>query len=157
MEAGIVYLENVPLLVPIGLFLPFTTIKGCPNCCGAGEGIGNILVPENTLGLRISPACFIHDYDFKFAEPTWEAFHAANSRFLHNLISIVQVTSESSVLRHLRLYRCVTYYNAVDTVGNKVFWAMKREQQLGGFWSDYSPINDAVKTMNHITEKKNGK
>jgi len=126
--------DGVPLIVPNvgkGFEFPHPTFDGFPSRCGAGQGLGDAIVPEKILGLLISPACSIHDDDFGMAEPTWEAFHACNYRFLYNINSIIKYRSKSVVLKHLRMYRAVTYFNAVDTLGAKCFWDLKREQSYG--------------------------
>lgn len=148
MHGKILYLEGVPLLVPdcVQVF-PFTTFKDCPSSCGAGDGLGEKLVPDTMWGLRVSPACWIHDLDWNIAPPTWEAFHVANSRFIHNLITIVEYRSESDFLKRLRVYRCATYYNFVDVKHNHVFWKQKQEQQDSGQWPDFSPISDVIKDL----------
>lgn len=149
MQAEEFILDGVPLLKPVGLIIPYTKIEDFPDCCGAGNGIGTILVPDTMYGLRVSPACYIHDYDFDKMPPTWEAFHIANSRFLHNLISIIQYTSDSNILRHVRLYRCVSYYNAVDSIGVRIFWGIKNRQQVVfGMWPEYSPVIDILNNLN---------
>lgn len=147
MKTHTIMLEGVPLLAPQGVLLPFTKISECPPCCGAGDGIGEKLIPETMWGLPISPACYIHDKEWPLAQPTWEAFHASNSHFLHNLVTLVNYTSQSDILRHIRLYRCVTYYNAVDSQLNHVFWKLKEEQQSKGMWQGFSPVADIVKEL----------
>lgn len=148
MESITLSLEGISLLAPAGVVLPFKTIAECPSYCGAGQGIGDWVIPEKMFGLKISPACYIHDEDWAVAPPTWEAFHAANSRFLHNLIAIVEATSKSSFLKHIRLYRCVTYYNAVDSRLNKIFWILKNKQQIElGMWKEFSPVTGIMKEL----------
>ena len=119
-------LENVRFVVPDKFTFPFTKFSQCPDCCGPGNGIEEKIIPETIWGLRISPACYVHDHSWSLAEPTWEGFHAANSMFLHNLIAIVQAKSKRTFLKHLRLYRCVTYFDAVDSdIGADIFWRLK--------------------------------
>ena len=122
----IILLENVNFIVPDKFTFPFTKFSQCPDCCGPGNGIAEKIIPETMWGLCISPACYVHDHSWSLAKPTWGGFHAANSMFLHNLMAIVQTRSKSTFLKHLRLYRCVTYFDAVDSdIGADIFWRMK--------------------------------
>ena len=149
MNSHTLLLEGVPLLVPKNItHFPWTTFKDFPTYCGPGDGIGDLIVPDKMYRLKISPACYIHDEDFKVVPPTWDGFHSANSRFLHNLITIVEYRSKNNIIKHLRIYRCATYYMAVDSVLNKVFWKIKQDQQENhGMWADFSPISDMVKEL----------
>ena len=65
-----------------------------PPCCGPGHDWLETIIPESILGLKISIACYIHDDDWAIAPPTWDAFHAANSRLLTNLNSIIDTKSK---------------------------------------------------------------
>ncbi|MCK4500495.1 hypothetical protein KAU11_08350 [Candidatus Babeliales bacterium] len=96
--------------------------------CGAGEGIGDTLVPETIWGLTVTLACYIHDYMWELADATWTDFHYSNSVFLSNIITLVTELSHPTrvnVLKNIRLYRSVTYYSAVDTFGADIFWLSK--------------------------------
>jgi hypothetical protein len=131
METKNITFDGVPLIVPVisGALMEFLqdTFKGYPSKCGAGEGIGDKIVPETVFGLPISPVCHIHDTMFDIAEATWQDFHQANSVFLHNILSTIRHKSNNSVMEHIRNYRAVTFYNAVDTIGGSVFWDLKAE------------------------------
>jgi len=96
---------------------PFVRLSDFPDSCGAGRGIGQIIVPETMFGLRVSAACYTHDLSWEYAEKTWADFHQTNSMFLRNMLSIIEAKSRSTVLRVLRNYRAMTYYNSVDTAG----------------------------------------
>lgn len=102
--------------------------------CGSGRGIGDKLVPEVILGLRVSLACYIHDQSWDIAEATWDAFHLSNFAFFHNLMMLNSFKSSNTIAEHLRVYRIGTYYNSVDTIGAMFFWKCKIEQ---GLVSDY--------------------
>ena len=85
--------------------------------CGAGDGTGNALVSEKIFGLSITIACYIHDKMWQEALPTWDDFHHSNSVFLHNIMAIIKAKSHNIFVEHIRNYRAVSYYNAVDTAG----------------------------------------
>lgn len=126
------YIEGIPILHRRGLIMP-RSLAAFPDCCGAGRGLGQIMVPETIWGLRISPACYVHDDDWDIAPPTWEAFRAANSRFLENINSLINHSSRLALLRMLRRYRAATYYSAVSEA-SIIFWRLKRRQIENGRW-----------------------
>jgi lysozyme len=132
METKLVLFSGVPLVIPVifGTPMEFAKPSFCdyPSKCGAGVGIGDIIVPETMYGLSVSPACDIHDAMWDIAEPSWIEFHQSNSIFLSNILSIIHHRSSSITLEHLRNYRAVTYYNTVNTIGSKIFWKLKKEQ-----------------------------
>lgn len=113
----------VPLQFPYDTFEEFTSF------CGAGSGIGDIIVPESIFGIKVSPVCYIHDIMWQMAEPSWRDFHHSNSVMLHNLLTVVHDKSANRFMEHLRNYRVVTFYNAVDTIGEPIFWASKKHQE----------------------------
>lgn len=115
----------IPLVTLKDLDWPAPNVELFGDYCGAGTGIANTLVPETIWGIKISPACFIHDVMWERAEPTWADFHHSNSVFWHNINTLVMEQSKSKTLGRLRLYRAVTYYNAVDSIGASIFWRMK--------------------------------
>ncbi len=128
-------IDNVPLLHRAGLVLP-AELSAFPDCCGAGNGLGEWVVPERVYGLRISPSCFIHDDDWEEAPPTWDAFRAANSRFLDNLLAQVETQSRFWPVKFLRRHRVMDYYGAV-TDAHRVFWRLKKRQMTAGLWVEY--------------------
>jgi hypothetical protein len=129
-------IDDVSLIFREGLVIPFTKLIDFPKCCGAGDGIGKLIVPDSIYGLKVSAACFIHDDDWENAEPTWDAFHSANSRFLTNLLAIINTKSYSWFFRIPRRYRAMTYYSAVDEA-SFIFWRLKKKQKEQGMWGDY--------------------
>lgn len=120
--------KRVVIIAPENIEFPSKYVHDFSSHCGAGKGFGDIIVPETVYGLKISPACFVHDVMWEMAEPTWEAFHSSNAIFLRNIISLIIVQSDSRFLKFLRMYRAVTYYNAVDYIGQSIFWAEKKKQ-----------------------------
>jgi len=118
----------ITLIGPTGIELPTNTIEDFGAFCGAGKGIGQKLVPETVYMLVISAACFFHDMSWEFSDGSWDDFHQSNSIFLHNLIAIIQKGSKNELLKCLRLYRAVTYYNSVDTIGAKIYKRQHEKQ-----------------------------
>jgi len=133
-------LQVIDEVVPI---FPFCSYADFPDCyCGAGEGIWQRAVPDYVYGLtrilpsplnisiKISPACWLHDKDFEHAPPTWDAFHAANSRLFANTKAIIDKQSEGypDVLRKHAMRYPDIYSQSVDALGRVVFWRLKSEQ-----------------------------
>jgi len=96
--------------------------------CGAGKGFGDTIIPDKIWGAKVSPACWAHDFEWAQCPATWDAYHAANSRFLHNLQALVVAQSCNWLTRNLRLLGCQSYYRAVDTFGAVVFWRLKNNE-----------------------------
>lgn len=119
---------QIPIIAPINIEFPSLYVANYTSHCGAGKGLSDVIVPETLWGLKVSPACFVHDFMWDEASPTWNDFHISNSVFLRNILSIVECNSASSILKRLRMYRAVTYYNAVDSIGESVFWNIKTRQ-----------------------------
>ena len=123
-------IEGINLVMPDRLIMdwPDMPLDALPDSCGAGSGIGNLIVPETIFRLRVTPACFIHDFCWQIADASWADFHQSNSIFLHNLLAIIQARS-GMIMRAIRNYRAVTYYNAVDLIGQNIFWDEKNKQR----------------------------
>jgi len=117
-----------------GVIYSDSSLKDFPdNFCGAGEGFGEKIVPDYigfswAGGVKISPACWVHDKEWALCGPTWEEFHASNSRFAMNITRIVRDDCKISFWASLLNYRAMTYFNAVSTFGKKIFWTLKVEQ-----------------------------
>ena len=107
-----------------------------PPCCGPGHDWLETIIPESILGLKISIACYIHDDDWAIAPPIWDAFHAANSRLLTNLNSIID-TKSTLILRPLRRFIATLYFIAVNDA-SELFWDIKRSQMSNGQWKTYT-------------------
>jgi len=106
------------------------TALNFPDCCGAGNGLGNYLVPDTFYGLCVSAACWIHDQMFTLAEATWKSFYFCNEIFLENLKRIIHFYSSNFVMRQLREIRAYEYFAAVALPGSICFWNPKRKQGM---------------------------
>lgn len=122
--------QDVLLIAPENIVFPTYLIEHFPHCCGAGEGIGDLLVPESVFGVIISAACFIHDFMWDNMTPSWEYFHASNSIFRTNMSSIINTESGNCLSRKLRMIRIMEYYEAVDHVGAIIFWSQAKRKGL---------------------------
>lgn len=90
------------------------------NGCGAKSALIDF-VPDTIWGLSISEACDIHDYSWFVCKPTVEEFRHWNRVFLDNMLQIIEKDSANWFMRWLRQLRAFKYYQAVDTVGWKIF------------------------------------
>lgn len=102
-------------------------IRDYPTRCGAGEGIGDKIVPDTIYFLPISVACDIHDICWQIAPATEYARKESDYVFLYNMLTIIEAES-NWFMRALRNQRAMVYYNAVDCELNNIFWKLKREQ-----------------------------
>lgn len=94
----------------------------CNGCGAAGAKFD--FVPDTIYGLRITEACFIHDYAYHIGR-TAEDKVAADLQFLNNLMTIINTKSHWS-LKALRRWRAMTYYTAVCDKGHAAFWEGKK-------------------------------
>lgn len=133
-------IDGVPFITRRGIEIPYQKLKEFPNSCGAGQGFWERIVPERIYFLRISPACYFHDIDMEFTEPTEEGFLLMNYIFLINTLSIINFKSKWEWLKPIRRYRAITYYNAVNTriALREIFWELKRQQKEMGQWLDFN-------------------
>ena len=127
MKTKLIKIEGVELVVMDYYRPPFTKLKDYKNCCGAGEGLGEKLVPDKILGLSISVVCHIHDFDFENSPPKWSAFHAASFRFVRNIYAIIRAKSNWG-MGLLRTMIASVYFYSVDTKGAKIFERLKNSQ-----------------------------
>jgi len=93
-----------------------------PTFCGAGEGIGDVAVPDEWyLGfIHISPACFIHDICWALTDNSDESFDWANDLFRRNLKALIDAQLWWPFNR-IAYGRCDGYYLAVQTFGKLCF------------------------------------
>lgn len=128
---------------PIVKLFPTCSYKDFPaNYCGPGYGLSEALIPDSILwptsflpgflnvSIKLSPACFIHDLDWQFADATWEAFHESNCRLYANIKAIIEAKAKNRLVRwHAKKFPAI-YAQTVDTVGRPIFWRIKRDQGL---------------------------
>ncbi len=151
IETQIVIYEGIVLSMPVVIaeefnreFYGVSYDQFPDDCCGAGKGIGEKLVPDYAFGftrifsklklksldisIKLSPACWIHDEDWQRAAPTHEAFDISNERFRFNLDSIIQNKGKNDLVVAIGRHLPITYMNSVDLLGRYVFWSMKYSQ-----------------------------
>ena len=103
-----------------------------PEYCGPGAGWLADMIPDE-IGkkkITVKVACHIHDVSWQYCDPTWKDFHATNSIFLHNLISAITILGAIDREFDNDINTALWYYRAVDTIGNNVFWEVKKAQEI---------------------------
>ena len=113
MEIEFKYVEGIRFLVPKGLQLPLH-LDNFPDSCGPGHGWLEKAIPEEIHGLRITPACWIHDKSWNIAKATKKDFHLSNCLFLWNMAVLLESFLSSWFINALRGYGIVTYFLAVN-------------------------------------------
>lgn len=100
------------------------------NGCG-DSGAKFDFVPETIYGLRVSPACYVHDWDYIEGRTEWDK-READARFLRNMLYLIEAERGfvAAVLRLFRRRRALFYYEAVVEFGHTAFWRGKPEQKL---------------------------
>ena len=89
------------------------------NGCGPG-GWKFDVVPDNLLGVDISRACEIHDWDY--ADGTLDRHrNEADKRFLRNMRKLVRAAGGPRHLRWARLCLAWWYYRGVHKLGAAAF------------------------------------
>lgn len=91
-----------------------------PTFCGAG-GIGDILVPDDIIGVHISPACFIHDIDFATLPREWWPFQQANNRLYSNIVALVESQITDAVKLKKAKRSAMRYWIGVSVFGWRHF------------------------------------
>ena len=127
MKTKRIFLDGVELIVREGYEPSHQLLTDFPSSCGAGEGFGQIAVPETMYLLRISAACAIHDDMFEHGAPTYAEFHQINGIMGKNLRAIIMAKS-NWFMKFPRLIRAEEYFLVVDTVGIFCYKALKKEQ-----------------------------
>jgi len=125
-------IDGVTLIAVRGRELPHIPLGEFPPCCGAGRGLQEWLVPDTIWGLRISAACQVHDDMFELGDASWDGFHQANGVFIRNIFAIIEAKSSNAFMRAVRRHRALLYLDAVDTMGAKIYWNLKKKQGYSG-------------------------
>ena len=111
-------MNKVILEVPIG-YEDLTQIEKQFICNGCGAK-GGIPVPNSFLGLDISEACNIHDYEY-FIGGTKRDKDLADERFLRNLRAIIDGVMFYDDFDFIRHTEADLYYKAVVLWGDDSF------------------------------------
>jgi hypothetical protein len=94
------------------------------DCCGIQNSVFN--VPDTILGVCISPACAIHDFEWETErrEPNWHYFHASNNRFYANMDSLLINGSATQLTLGIRRAIASGYFSSVNHgIGPLHYWS----------------------------------
>jgi hypothetical protein len=90
--------------------------------CGPGKGIGDWLVPDRMWFLCVWICCTIHDWMYRDKKACSERDkEVADQILLANLTEWIDCKSWP-VIKQIRMYRAMSYYNAVNSAGDSSFW-----------------------------------
>lgn len=92
------------------------------NGCGPQGKLD--LIPDTLYGLSVAQACKIHDWEYVKGESI-EDKEKADSRFLDNMLRLIDKYTTNPLLKTLRRRRAHTYYEAVKRFGGPSFWENK--------------------------------
>lgn len=108
-----------------------------PTFCGSGDGFGDAIVPDKIRGVRISPACFLHDVGWATSKDTIGAFLAENWYLARNIRALILASDLPWWQRELAVVRAwAIYFVAVSTFGSFFFDP--------GSCDDESPLDNAI-------------
>lgn len=92
------------------------------ECDGCGTGWNEPIVPDTIYGLPVKPACCIHDWEYLQGRGgVFSDFEAANTRFLNNLVALIDSVQVWWYPKWLARRRAKTYYLAVESFGWDVY------------------------------------
>ncbi len=101
--------------------------------CGPHGWLDRI-VPDKIAGLKITPACKIHDFMYYMGETETDR-EQADRVFLNNMFRMISVHTRSRWLKWYRRRKALQYYHAVKYLGAVFFWDGKNKpENLGDEW-----------------------
>lgn len=112
--------EGIPLITTDDFFFENVPLEEYPSYCGAGKGIGDLIVPETVWGLRIAVACHTHDDFWAKSEKSDRDYFLSNGIFLLNTLMVICNRSNLFLIMP-RSYRAIKYFYAVNSIGKKYF------------------------------------
>jgi hypothetical protein len=91
--------------------------------CGPGD-FGDYLVPDKILGVDVTEACRIHDFQYGlFSQVSSEEDRARADRiFLNNMLRIVRHHSKGKWRLRARQVIAYVYYKSVRKFGAPAYW-----------------------------------
>ena len=100
-------------------------LTGLCNGCGSSQSKFDF-VPDSIYGLKIKPACHIHDFQY-YRGKTIEDKKEADRRFLNNMLRLIEADTNRlrKFIKPLMRRRALKYYEAVNRFGGTAFWSGK--------------------------------
>jgi len=128
-----------------------------PSYCGAGDGIGDWIVPDTVHGVCISPICFIHDVDWALSPDSITEFMASNWRMLNNAISMINASDLTWIEKKGAILRVTfLYFGAVSTVGCLFFDGELDGHQWDGTEIQHPIVADRLRRLSHADLRIHG-
>lgn len=87
IEYGGAVLEIPDFLAPI--WPHDIPLDAWPTFCGAGQGLGDMLVKDRRCGVWTAPVCFIHDVEWTVGEASWLFAVESNLRLYRNIRALM--------------------------------------------------------------------
>lgn len=133
-------------------------LKKWPSFCGAGCGIGDLIVPDTLFfgHLHLAPACYMHDVEWILCDPTIKAFHAANDRLRRNLKALADAQLCSPWNGIAKALIANEYHFAVDTVGWLHFKTMEFDKVNTPDPLDNPSVRDKIHRLARVAYGING-
>lgn len=126
MKIKLIKFHNIKYLVPEEFEFLNLPIQRYPSFCGAGKGIGDLIVPETIGGMKCSHICHVHDESFYLCSPTYAGFTKSNIMFAFNLAVYLSSKKSGFFKTSWRLVKGCVYVIAVSTFGWKFFKSLKK-------------------------------
>ena len=108
-------------------FVDFGAVELTSLCNGCGSSQAKFdFVPDSIYGLKIYPACHIHDFQYAVGK-TIEDKREADRRFLNNMLRLIEADTNKirKFIKFLMRRRALKYYEAVNAFGGTAFWGNK--------------------------------
>lgn len=101
-------------------------------CNGCGSASAKFdFIPDSIYGLKIRPACDIHDYMYHVGRRTLADKEEADRVFLNNLLRLIE--ADNGWLKMFRRRRALKYYEGVTAFGGPAYWEGKNKPAREGF------------------------
>jgi hypothetical protein len=91
-------------------------LRDFPTYCGAGNTVGEWLVPDTAHKARLSPACLIHDIEQCIGKRSFTNFMNTNNNLLRNLRACVKAQLPKGDRKKAYMH-CYWYWGTCATVG----------------------------------------
>lgn len=129
--------EGVPLFMPdiVDKNFPTLPVDEFPHFCGAGEGIGEKIVPDHILWLYVAVACWIHDVMFCLLSPSKENWFISNGTLILNIFMLIIVKGSKAMV----VPRCVVALPYFLLVMTKAGWDIFTNRKIK---EEYDPYAD---------------
>ena len=98
------------------------------------------LVPDDLLGLCITPACDIHDYMYTVGDSISDK-DSADRSFLNNMLRLIDAHDCWQIFKRRRALEAQVYYEAVHLFGGPAFWSGKNLEVELGIVTSNPPVN----------------